>query len=130
MEPEALDDKITADDLRAERTWLLQHGMKEKTNNAGMSSMAAVRELQKEVEALSCNIDQLEGRADIRTPEIRKGVDLTCLLKADDFGTIFGALDCVPAMERAGYLASCGVGYSLTALGRDARRIQLNKTQP
>lgn len=121
--------QITADDLRAERTWLLQHGMRELTTIGGRSFFAAGREIERQVRYLSRQIDRLEGRSEPLLIESRKGIDLTCLLKADDFGTIFGALDCGPAMERAGYLVSCGVGYSLTALGRDARRMQLNGAQ-
>ena len=56
-------DTITSDDLRAERTWLLQHGMHEKTTIGGRSFLAAARELQAEIEELSKQIDKMEGRA-------------------------------------------------------------------
>lgn len=53
--------KITADDLRSERTWQLQHGFKDLTDG-GMSSMEAQRAVNNEVIRLSDLIDKMEKR--------------------------------------------------------------------
>lgn len=54
-------EPITADNLRSERAWLLQHGMREKTTVGGRSFLAAGRELEKEVEQLTQEINRMEG---------------------------------------------------------------------
>jgi hypothetical protein len=58
--------------------------------------------------------------------EKRMGVSLPLLLNADEFGTLRTGVphnwkEGYPALKRAGYIVSCGVGYCLTALGREAR---------
>jgi hypothetical protein len=112
---------ITADDLRSERTWLLQHG-KQELMDGGMSSMEANNAIEKQVTDLGIRIEAMESSGTAkRRYEVRKGVNMHLLLMADDFGTIWGQPEGADAMERAGYIASCGVGYTLTALGREVR---------
>ena len=58
MSPEAT---ITVEDLKAERTWLIQHGVRELTAIGGMTMLAAVRKVERDVEDLNAQIRKLEG---------------------------------------------------------------------
>lgn len=52
---------LTVDDVKAERTWVLQHGMRELTTIGGRSYTAAVREWEKQIKALDAEIAKMEG---------------------------------------------------------------------
>ena len=52
--------EITADDLRSERTWQIQHG-RQDLMDGGMSSQEATRAVEKEVARLNAEIAKLEG---------------------------------------------------------------------
>lgn len=56
-----VDPRITSDDLRSERVWLLQHGKQDLMDN-GMSSMEANNAVEKQFLELSDMIDKAEGR--------------------------------------------------------------------
>jgi hypothetical protein len=53
--------EISSDNLRAERTWLLQHGKEDFMAN-GMSNREAHHAVESQVEELSKRIDKMEGR--------------------------------------------------------------------
>ena len=46
----------TVDDLKAERTWLVQHGVRDAVNIGGYSLSAAVRMIEREIEQLNREI--------------------------------------------------------------------------
>lgn len=56
-----METEITVGDLKAERTWLIQHGVRELTTIGGLSLGGAVRQIEREIEKLNAEIRKMEG---------------------------------------------------------------------
>lgn len=58
-----MESEITVDDLKAERTWLIQHGCHDLMTVGGMTLLAAVRQTDADVKKLNAEIAKMEGAA-------------------------------------------------------------------